>query len=97
MQGLLARTPGLELYVPVTDNVAVAAGYRHPVHLESCRGSFARDKLHLFSPRGVTEVAPLPVLAALDDIVRIRVPAPLTGGVRRRRRGRRAVPISPSR
>jgi len=81
MQGLLARTPGLELYVPVTDNVAVAAGYRHPVHLESCRGSFARDKLHLFSPRGVTEVAPLPVLAALDDIVRIRVPAPLTAAL----------------
>ena len=35
---------------PVTDNVAVAAGYRHPIHLGSCRGSFPADRLHLFSP-----------------------------------------------
>jgi hypothetical protein len=73
---LVSTTPGLELYLPVTDNVAVAAGYRHPVHLEACRGSFAADRLHLFSPRGVTEVAPLPTLAALEDLIRIRAPAP---------------------
>jgi hypothetical protein len=73
---LVSTTPGLELYLPVTDNVAVAAGYRHPVHLEACRGSFAVDRLHLFSPRGVTEVAPLPTLAALEDLIRIRAPAP---------------------
>ena len=30
MHGLLTRTPGLDVFVPVTDNVAVAAGYRHP-------------------------------------------------------------------
>ncbi|HVV52181.1 MAG TPA: hypothetical protein VHO06_21105 [Polyangia bacterium] len=73
---LLSTTPGLELYVPVTDNVAVAAGYRHPIHLEACRGSFAPDCLHLFSPRGVTEVAPFPTLAAVEDLIRIRAPAP---------------------
>ncbi|HEY6475751.1 MAG TPA: hypothetical protein VI456_04165 [Polyangia bacterium] len=72
---LISTTPGLELYLPVTDNVAVAAGYRHPVHLEACRGSFAADRLHLFSPRGVTEVAPLPTLAAIEDLIRIRAPA----------------------
>jgi hypothetical protein len=81
MHGLLRRTPGVELYLPVTDNVAVAAGHRHPVHLESCRGSFPSDRLHLFSPRGVIEVAPAPVLAALEDVVRIRVPAPVAVGV----------------
>jgi hypothetical protein len=81
VHGLFARTPGIELYVPITENVAVAAGYRHPVHLESCRGSFARDKLHLFAPRGLTEVSPIPVLSALDDIVRIRVPAPLAASL----------------
>jgi hypothetical protein len=75
MRALLTGTPGLELYVPVTDNVAVAAGFRHPIHLESCRGSFPQDRLHLMSPRGVTEIAPLPTLAALEDVVRIRVPA----------------------
>ena len=37
--------------MPVTDNAAVAAGYRHPIHLGSCRGSFPADRLHLFSPR----------------------------------------------
>jgi hypothetical protein len=74
MRGLVTRTPGLDLYVPVTDNAAVAAGYRHPIHLEACRSSFPADRLHLFSPRGVTEVAPLPALAAIEDVVRIRMP-----------------------
>jgi hypothetical protein len=74
--GLVSTTPGLELYLPVTENVAVAAGYRHPVHLEACRGSFGADRLHLFSPRGVTEVTPLPTLAAIEDLIRIRAPAP---------------------
>jgi hypothetical protein len=98
LHGLLARTPGLDLYVPVMDNVAVATGYRHPVHLESCRGSFARDRLHLFSPRGVTEVVPAPVLAALDDIVRIRAPAPLAAsvGVPVGRGGERESPGAPT-
>ena len=76
MYRLLSTTPGLELYLPVTDNVAVAVGYRHPIHLEACRASFAADRLHLFSPRGVTEVAPLPALAAIEDLIRIRAPAP---------------------
>lgn len=74
MHGLLTRTPGLDVFVPITDNVAVAAGYRHPIHLGSCRGSFPPDRLHLFSPGGVTEVAPLPVLAAIEDVVRVRAP-----------------------
>jgi len=74
MHGLLTRTPGLDVFIPVTDNVAIAAGYRHPLHLGSCRSSFPADRLHLFSPGGVTEVAPLPVLAAIEDVVRVRTP-----------------------
>ncbi len=73
---LLSTTPGLELYLPVTDTVAVAAGYRHPIHLEACRASFAGERLWLFSPRGVTEVAPFPTFAAIEDLIRIRAPAP---------------------
>ena len=73
---LLSTTPGLELYLPVTDNVAVAVGYRHPIHLEACRASFAAERLHLFAPRGVTEVAPLPAFAAIEDLIRIRAPSP---------------------
>ena len=65
---LLSTTPGLELFLPVTDNVAVAVGYRHPIHLEACRTSFAAERLYLFAPRGVTEVAPLPAFAAIEDL-----------------------------
>jgi hypothetical protein len=76
MHALLSSTPGLELYVPVTEHAAVAAGYRHPIHLASCRGSLPQDRLSLFSPRGVTEVVPLPALAAIEDVVTIRAPSP---------------------
>jgi hypothetical protein len=74
MRGLLTGTPGLELYVPVTEAVAVAAGHRHPIALESCRSSFPSDRLTLFSARaeGVLEIAPLPVFTPIEDIVRIR-------------------------
>jgi hypothetical protein len=81
MHGLLMRTPGVDVFVPVTDNAAVAAGYRHPIHLGSCRGSFPSDRLHLFSPGGVTEVSPLPVLAAVEDVVRVRMPEARVGAV----------------
>ena len=77
MMGLLAATPGLEAFVPVTENVAVALGHRHPVHLEACKGSFPSDRFFLFAAggRGVTVLAPAPTLTALEDLVRL-------GGVR---------------
>jgi hypothetical protein len=75
LRGLLTRTPGLELYVPVTDHLAVAAGFRHPIALESCRGSFPSDRLTLFpADGGVVEIAPAPVFTAIEDVVRIRAP-----------------------
>jgi hypothetical protein len=75
LYGLFSETPGLDLYLPVTKQILVAAGYRHPIHLESCRSSLPADRLHLFSPNGVTEVSPLPTLAAVEDVVRLRVPS----------------------
>jgi len=77
LRGLFTKTPGLDLYVPVSENVAVAAGFRHPVALESCRTSFPADRLTLFSPRapGVLEIAPLPVFTPVEDIVRLRASA----------------------
>jgi hypothetical protein len=90
LHGLLRRTPGVELYVPVTNHVAVAAGYRHPIHLESCRASFPADRLHLFSPRGVIEVTPLPALAAIEDLVRILPPTPERAELRGAAPGARA-------
>jgi hypothetical protein len=78
MRGLFTKTPGLELYAPVTENVAVAVGWRHPIALESCRGAFPSDRLTLFSPRaeGALEISPMPVLTAVEDVVRLRPPAP---------------------
>jgi hypothetical protein len=76
MRDLLTGTPGLELFTPVNDNVVVSVGYRHPIHLEACRGSFPADRFFLFSPRGegVTVVSPAPALVAVEDVVRIRAP-----------------------
>jgi hypothetical protein len=88
LHGLFSETPGLDLYLPVTEQILVAAGYRHPIHLESCRASLPADRLHLFSPSGVTEVSPLPTLAAVEDVVRIRVPALEAAG------GRSATPVA---
>jgi hypothetical protein len=76
LRSMLTGTPGLEVYAPVTDHLAVAAGHRHPIALEACRGSFPTDRLTLF-PRegGVLEIAPQPVFTAIEDVVRIRAPA----------------------
>lgn len=73
LRGLFAHTPGLMTFVPVTENVAVAAGYRHPVHLDACRGLFEPGRLVLFlpPPEAPRIVAPLPPLAPIEDLVRV--------------------------
>jgi hypothetical protein len=78
MMGLLSGTPGLELFTPVGGNVAVAYGYRHPIHLDACKVAFPGDRFFLFSPTesGATVLSPPPVFAAIEDLVRIRAPAP---------------------
>jgi len=82
MMGLLSSTPGLELYAPVSPNVAVAFGYRHPIHLDACKGAFPGDRFFLFSPSrgagdgaGANVLSPVPVFTAIEDLVRIRGPA----------------------
>jgi hypothetical protein len=71
--GLLSRTPGLTLFVPVSDNVAIAAGYRHPIHLGACRQAFPPERLFLFSPapHGVTVVDPAPVWSSISELTRL--------------------------
>ena len=43
------------LFAPVLDHVAVAIGYRHPLHLGACRHALPEDRMFLFAPppRGV--------------------------------------------
>ena len=65
------ETPGLALYSPVSDGVAVAAGYRHPVNLAACRVLFPDEHLLLLSPRpaGALELDPAPKLTDVIDLL----------------------------
>ena len=98
MMGLLSATPGLELFTPVGANVAVAYGYRHPIHLDACKATFPGDRFFLFSPHegGATVLSPMPAFAAVEDLVRIRAPAarePEGRGARAMPRPDFAVPL----
>ena len=99
---VLSGTPGLELFVPLAENLALAAGYRHPVNLASSRELFPGERLFLFSPgaAGVTVLEPRPNLAPLADLVRLREPWTDEGGrAASEGRGPRvaatAVPVGP--
>lgn len=77
LRPLLSGTPGLATFVPVLDNVAVAAGWEHPVHLAACRAVLKPDRLLLLAPppAGVTSL-PLPLpFAAIEDVIPVRTPA----------------------
>jgi hypothetical protein len=73
---LLARTPGVVPFTPVLDNVLVASGHSHPIHLEACRALLAGQRLLLFGPPpgGVTALAALPAFTPIGDLVPLRVP-----------------------
>jgi hypothetical protein len=73
--GLMSETPGLALYRPVTDGVAVAAGYRHPVNLAGCRVLFPEHRLLLLAPRpaGAIQLDPAPALADIADLLPLPV------------------------
>ncbi len=77
MMGLLAGTPGLELFQPVTANVVVASGFRHPIHLESCRATFPADRFFIFSSAsaGAITVDPAPSFVDVENLVRVESPS----------------------
>jgi hypothetical protein len=72
---LMSETPGLALYRQVTDGVAVAAGYRHPVNLAGCRVLFSESRLLLLAPRptGATLLDPAPALVDMADLLPLPV------------------------
>ena len=75
MHGLLTRTPGLDVFVPVTDNVARRRRLPPPDPSRIVPRQLSRPIACTCSrPGGVTEVSPLPVLAAIEDVVRVRAP-----------------------
>ncbi|HEX7599600.1 MAG TPA: hypothetical protein VF518_15390 [Polyangia bacterium] len=68
--GLMSETPGLALYLPVTDGVAVAAGYRHLVNLAACRVLFPDHHLLLLSPRPMGPIV-LDPAPRLTDVINL--------------------------
>jgi hypothetical protein len=76
LASLLASTPGIQPYAPVLDNVLVAVGYSHPIHLESCRALFGGDGLTLFRPppAQATVLTAVPPWTAVGDLVPLRAP-----------------------
>jgi hypothetical protein len=76
LTSLLAFTPGLVPYAPVLDNVLVAVGYHHPIHLEACRPLFGNAGLVLFRPPPAppTTLPAAPPWTAVGDLVPLRTP-----------------------
>ncbi len=76
--GLVVGTPGLQLYRAVLDNVAVAVGFAHVLHLEGCRAAVAPDRFLLLRPRPGRPV----VMTSPPDFVPLgdRVAIPGQGG-----------------
>jgi hypothetical protein len=76
---LFARTPGVVPYTPVLENVLVASGHAHPIHLEGCRALLAGERLVIFPPppAGVTVLAAPPAFVPIADLVPLRAPPTL--------------------
>jgi hypothetical protein len=68
---LLASLPGVRLFEPVGESVAVQLGFRHPVALDSCPSLFKGDQLTLFRAGAPVDViAPMPPFAPVRSLVR---------------------------
>jgi hypothetical protein len=50
---LLAKTPGMRVFVPTNKHLLVEWGFRHPIALESCGGAFSDDESILFYGSGI--------------------------------------------
>lgn len=72
MLPLLTRTPGLGVYNPVGEGVAVELGFRHPIHLRACP-VFPAAGLVLFRGRGEEplELARMPALGAVRGFAKV--------------------------
>lgn len=69
---LMIDTPGIDVFVPLSANVAVAVGWAHPVELGSCASLLPEDAYHLFWPGDRVDVLDGPLaLSRLADLTRI--------------------------
>ena len=85
---LCLGTPGIDVFVPAGPNVAVAAGWSHPVELSACASVLPEGSFYLFWPGDRVDVLPGPLeLSRLADLTRIDLGveaarAPVAYGVR---------------
>jgi hypothetical protein len=69
---LLLDTPGIDVFVPLSGNVAVAVGWAHPVELSSCASLLPEDAYHLFWPGDRVDILDGPLaLSRLADLTKI--------------------------
>lgn len=87
---LFLGTPGLDVFRPVSDNVAVAVGWAHPVELASVASLLRGDAYHVFWPGDRVDVLAGPLeLSRLADLTRIDLELE---GVREPRQGEVGTP-----
>jgi hypothetical protein len=74
MLPLLTGTPGLAVFQPVAEGVAVQLGFRHPVELRACP-VFPREGLVLFRGHGLDpiELERVPALGAVAGFARVEL------------------------
>jgi len=69
---LFLGTPGIDVFRPVSENVAVAVGWAHPVELASCASLLPTDSYHVFWPGDRVDVLAGPLeMSRLADLTRI--------------------------
>ncbi|MDZ4695932.1 MAG: hypothetical protein SGI86_12355 [Deltaproteobacteria bacterium] len=74
---LLRTTPGVSMFLPAASGVAVAAGYRHPLHLDACGSLFGGDRLLLLQPSPLAPrlLEPAPRAIAVERLISVARPA----------------------
>ncbi len=69
---LFLDTPGIDVFRPLSANVAVAVGWAHPIELSSCASLLPDDAYHLFWPGDRVDVLAGPLaLSPLADLTRV--------------------------
>lgn len=88
MLPLLTRTPGIAVFQPVAEGVAVELGFRHPVELRACP-VFPKEGLVFFRGHGLDtiELERVPALGAVGGFARVELADEVAAG-------RRAVRVS---
>jgi hypothetical protein len=72
---LIAKTPGMKVFVPYQPHLMVEWGFRHPIALESCGGAFSDEETVLFfgPPEKVERLVVGQEAVDIKDLVEVSV------------------------